>query len=267
MTDDMAEECHFPHPFTEGRGLIQTTRRTTDGRKGVLIFKLFAVAAAFDGLCFVVDGRTLQGNVLLRQRGNGGRPNERTVSECGCGCRAGAGAGRVQVPGGCGCRAGADQSMSIPPLFRFSKVGINGGGGDNDGHGHQRRFLRRQQTNSRLELLGERGQLGCNSSPSVGARSPVVMRRLSRKCQHWLGGAGRRNSTSGTPRAIDRHHLQQNEQNHFDQNLRLFTLSATMKEGTTDFLSLLEKMQSQRMDDQRCEMPSGKGRNQANFLI
>uniref|UniRef100_A0A914H0S2 Uncharacterized protein n=1 Tax=Globodera rostochiensis TaxID=31243 RepID=A0A914H0S2_GLORO len=77
----------------------------------------------------------------------------------------------------------------------------------------------------------------------------------------------RRNSTSGTPRAIDRHHLQQNEQNHFDQNLRLFTLSATMKEGTTDFLSLLEKMQSQRMDDQRCEMPSGKGRNQANFLI
>ncbi|KAL3076246.1 hypothetical protein niasHS_013517 [Heterodera schachtii] len=150
--------------------------------------------------------------------------------------------------------------MSIPPLFRCSKVGTNGA--DNGGHGHQRRFLRRQQTNSRLELLGwEDGQP--SSCTSVGGRSPIVMRRLSRQCQHWLGSAARRSSASGTPRAIDRHNQQQqNQHNHFDRNLRLFTVSAPMKEGTTDFFSMVEKMQSQRMDDQRCEMPSEKGRNQ-----
>ncbi|CAI4226251.1 unnamed protein product [Auanema sp. JU1783] len=42
----------------------------------------------------------------------------------------------------------------------------------------------------------------------------------------------------------------------------LFTTAVQYGEKSNDFLSLLEKMQSQRLDDQRCEMP---GRNSCQY--
>nr|CAD2138342.1 unnamed protein product [Meloidogyne enterolobii] len=171
----------------------------------------------------------------------------------------------------------SSSSSRIPSYFHSPQLGGR--------NGSNRRFQRRTQL-SRDQLLGgslrqseereqqQKQQKQINNKQNnsqITMSPPLAMRRLSRKCQQWL--SGRRNTTTTTAPSPTCHFnningptslsLSASFASPVPPSFRPFRHREMKQRRVTngDFLGLLERMQSQRMDEQRCYLPFNNNKN------